>query len=157
MNQKLRKTILALTLLLGGVFALIGCRPTSNTNEIWRPKSSLSKAEAYVAAVTLASAIPDSQVYSVAETHSMEPILWGNIFVVAEKVEVEDVKVGDILIWRRSDGLLVIHTCIGTTGTRLTIKGYNNFTGDNQANKFITRTELVGRYVGHVVFDPFKP
>lgn len=149
-------------LLLLVCLILVGCGPTESKkstqfNEQWRPKSSLSKTQALVSASFLSSTIPDSQVYAVAETHSMEPILWGNMFVVVEKVKIADVQRGDIILWKKTpDGTPIIHTCIHNSGTRLTIKGYNNFAGDNKANQFITESNLVGRYVGHVVFDPTK-
>jgi signal peptidase I len=137
---------------------LVGCTPKKPEiafDEQWRPKSSLSRAQALTAANMMAFSIPDSKVYAVAETHSMEPILWGNIYVVVEPVKIVNVQRGDIILWRNMpESIPIIHTCIHNSGTRLTIKGYNNFQGDNQENKFITESNLVGRYVGHVVFDP---
>lgn len=149
-------------LLILACLILAGCGPTESKKstqftEQWRPKSSLSKTQALVSASFLSSTIPDSQVYAVAETHSMEPILWGNMYVVVESVKIADIRRGDIILWRKTpESQSIIHTCIHNSGTRLTIKGYNNFSGDNQANQFITESNLVGRYIGHVVFDPLK-
>lgn len=86
----------------------------------------------------------------------MEPIIWGNCYIIAEKVRIEDIKAGDIILYRRGNKV-ILHTCVGNHGGRLTMKGYNNFAGDNDANFFITEDEVVGRYVGHIVFDPLKP
>lgn len=89
----------------------------------------------------------------------MEPILWGNFYIVAEKVKVSDIKIGDIILYRLSpDGPIILHTCVGNSGGRLVLKGYNNFDNDNSANvnRFITEENVVGRYVGCVVFDPTR-
>ncbi len=151
---------------LAAIFLMLGCSPSSpdpatpqsDYSQVWRPKSSLSRARALAAANALASTIPGSKVYSIQETHSMEPILWGNFFLVAEKVSVSDIKRGDIVLYKRGSKI-ILHTCIGNSAGRLTMKGYNNFDSDNSAspNNFITEEDVVGRYVGCVVFDPTKP
>lgn len=150
--------------LLFVLFVLTGCAPkdsvapngTSSYDETWRAKSSLSRAQAFAAATTLSTVIADSKVWSVQETHSMEPIIWGNCYLVAEPVKVEDIRPGDIILYKRGSKV-ILHTCVGNSAGRLTMKGYNNFDGDNQPNQFITQDEVVGRYVGQIVFDPNKP
>lgn len=125
-------------------------------DETWRSKSSLSHSQAKVAADHAAATIVGARVWSVEETHSMEPIIWGNCYIIAEPVKVTDIKVGDIILYRRG-GKVILHTCIGNVGGRLTMKGYNNFGPDKQPNFFITGEDVMGRYVGQVIFDPNKP
>ena len=128
-------------------------------DEVWRPKSSLPRWQAEFLANKVASLIPGARYYPIQETHSMEPILWGNCFIIVEtKVKIGDIKRGDILVYRHPlTKILTLHTCIGNHGGRLTMKGYNNFDTDNHENVFITETDVVGRYVGHIVFDPNQP
>lgn len=143
------------------VFTLSACGPNivspssaPSFNQVWRPKSSLSRAQAEKLAWIAARSIGGAA-YSVEETHSMEPIIWGNAYLIVEKVSISDIRPGDIILFRRGS-LIIVHTCIGNHGGRLTMKGYNNFDGDNQSSQFITQDEVVGRYVGQIVFDPTK-
>lgn len=89
----------------------------------------------------------------------MEPILWGNFYIVAEKVKVVDIQVGDIILyWNQNKTMIILHTCLGNSAGRLTLKGYNNYISDNQANpnRFVTEEDVVGRLVATIVFDPNK-
>ncbi len=142
----------ALRILLVMALALAGC--SKRDNEGRRPTSSLHKATAYAVALHAAAAIK-AQVYEVTETHSMEPILFGNIYVLAEPVQIAGVKVGDIILWRKMPGQIPrLHQVYSNNGIRLGVAGANNYSNDNTESSFITDADLVGRYVGHVVFDP---
>ena len=132
--------------------AIAGC--SKRSNEERRPTSSLHKATAYAVALHAATAIK-AEVYDVTETHSMEPILFGNIYVLAEPVRIAQVKVGDIILWRKTPGQIPrLHQVYSNTGIRLGVAGANNFSNDNSLTYFITDEDLVGRYVGQILFDP---
>lgn len=141
-----------LVIVIIAALAIAGCAKRSNEER--RPTSSRPKATAFLAANAAAS-VMGATVYSVAETHSMEPVLYGNTYVLVEPVRIAAVKVGDIILWRKSPVVPpIIHQVYSTNGLRLGVAGVNNFRSDNSDTTFITDADLVGRYVGQIVFDP---
>lgn len=134
---------------------LFGCGKTPNEER--RPTSSLNSSLALLMAQAACSASPGLVPYSVAETHSMEPVIFGNAIVLAERVRIQNVRKGDIILWRK--GLLQaprLHQVYSNNGIRLGVRGVNNLQSDNTDSYFITDDDLVGRYVAQIVFDPAK-
>lgn len=87
----------------------------------------------------------------------MEPVIFGNAIVLAERVRIQNVRKGDIILWRK--GLLQaprLHQVYSNNGIRLGVRGVNNLQSDNTDSYFITDDDLVGRYVAQIVFDPAK-
>ncbi len=67
---------------------------------------------------------------AVVDGRSMEPTLQpGDLVVVVRKISLEDVSVGDVVVYRRG-GTLIIHRVIRVEGDTLITKGDNNLLHD---------------------------
>lgn len=140
-------------LVIATALILAGCGKTPNEQK--RPSSSLTREGATRLASRVVASLPSLSFYSVTETHSMEPVIYGNSIVLTEPVSIADVQVGDIILWRK--GAIQVprmHQVYSTDGIRLGVRGVNNLRSDNTDSSFITDSDLVGRYVGHLVFHP---
>jgi hypothetical protein len=131
-----------LVLVIGVVMAMRG-----GSTRWGRPTSGLSE----VAAMGIAA--KTGLRYLRGHGPSNEPVIWGNTIVLYEPVGIKQVRVGDFIIYRRGSGGLVMHQCIANDGVRLILKGANN----GKADLPVTEDELVGRYVGLIIYDPEQP
>jgi hypothetical protein len=142
-------------LVLAALFFVAAC--SKQPNEDRRPTSSLSRGVATALAYAAQRAHPSLTVHSVSETHSMEPVIYGNVIALAEPARIGAIVKGDIILWGNGTQPVRMHQVYSNDGIRLGVRGVNNLTSDNSDTHFITDTDLIGRYVGHFVFDPNKP
>lgn len=104
--------------------------------------SSLNRAQSERVASAASILVPGT-VYRIAPTGSMEPVLNGNSYVVAEKCSIRDISVGDIVAYTRPDGKHIVHRVI-YVGTELRTRGDANKADDPDA---VTNSNLLGRVV----------
>ena len=77
-------------------------------------------------------------------TESMEPTIEAGDYVMFTKVDFNDVKVDDIVVYRASDNRFIIHRVVEKTSDYLVCKGDNNPIEDKEV---VTPSMLYGRYV----------
>ena len=77
-------------------------------------------------------------------TESMEPTIEAGDYVMFTKVNFDDVKVDDIVVYKSSDDGFIIHRVIEKNSDYLICKGDNNPLEDKEV---VTSSMLFGRYV----------
>ena len=77
-------------------------------------------------------------------TESMEPTIEAGDYVMFTKVNFDDVKVDDIVVYRASDNRFIIHRVVEKTNDYLVCKGDNNPIEDKEV---VTPSMVYGRYV----------
>jgi hypothetical protein len=133
-----------------------GCAPRPNDQK--RPTSSLTKVEAVRMADTLCRIHAGLGWAEVTETHSMEPVVYGNFIIVYESVRIKDVKGGDIVMHSGAarNGHSILHQVYSNNGVRLGVAGVNNTANDNTDTHFLTDSDIDGRWIASIAFDPTK-
>ncbi|MFT3868642.1 MAG: signal peptidase I [Nibricoccus sp.] len=105
------------------------------------PQSGLPRAKALAMAQQTADAF-GGRVFTIAPTGSMKPTLDENSVVTVEVVPFDDLRVGDIVIYRDSAGLPIVHRLHHRSGSRWIVLGDNNSSTDRET---VTAVNLVGR------------
>lgn len=105
------------------------------------PQSSLPRAKALAIAQQTADTL-GGRVFTIAPTGSMKPTLDENSVVTVEVVKFDDLRTGDIVIYRDSAGLPIVHRLHQKNGSRWIVLGDNNSSADRET---VTQTNLVGR------------
>jgi signal peptidase I len=123
--------LLAIALILGG------CA----TPEPIAPQSSLSRDKA-IAMAQQAADIMGGRVFTIAPTGSMKPTLDENSVVAVEKVSFEELRKGDIVIYRDAAGLPVVHRLHQQLSGRWMVLGDNNAAVDQET---VSPANFVGR------------
>lgn len=122
--------VVSILLLLGGC-----------ATEPIAPQSSLPRATAIAIAQQTADSL-GGRVFTIAPTGSMKPTLDENSVVAVETVTYNDLRAGDIVIYRDAAGLPIVHRLHHKDGSRWIVLGDNNSTVDRET---VTPTNLVGR------------
>lgn len=105
------------------------CEPASKRYAATDPKVErlATRALAFQQAVTRAAQV-GGRVFTVADTHSMEPLLYGNNFVVTAPAEYENLKMGDVVTykpkWNREQ--MTIHRLVAQDRDGWIASGDNN-------------------------------
>lgn len=85
--------------------------------------------------------------YSYVPTKSMEPTIKAGDSIIFTKVKYDDLKVGDIIIYKSKEGdtkgLYIVHRIIEQTDEGFITKGDNNQSADSE---IITADMLIGKY-----------
>lgn len=105
------------------------------------PQSSLPRAKALAIAQQTADTL-GGRVFTIAPTGSMKPTLDENSVVTVEIVKFDDLRVGDIIIYRDSAGLPIVHRLHQKNGNCWIVLGDNNSSTDRET---VTQANLVGR------------
>jgi len=105
------------------------------------PQSNLPRAKALAIAQQTADAL-GGRVFTIAPTGSMKPTLDENSVVTVEVVKYEDLRTGDIVIYRDNAGLPIVHRLHHKDGNRWIVLGDNNSTVDRET---VTPVNLIGR------------
>jgi signal peptidase I len=122
------------------VIVLAGC--TTNSNVAFAaPRSTVTRAKALNLAKQVAESI-DGRVYAVAPSGSMLPTLDEGSIVTVEKVTLAELKRGDIVIYRNSSGMVVIHRLYERHENRWFVLGDNNPSIDRDT---VSSQNLIGR------------
>ena len=122
------------------VLALAGC--TNNFSlAATGPRSDVPRAKALNLAKQVAASI-DGKVYAVAPSGSMLPTLDEGSIVTVEKVTLEKLKRGDIVIYRNRSGMVVIHRLYERHDNRWFVLGDNNASVDHDT---VSSDNLLGR------------
>lgn len=82
-------------------------------------------------------------------TASMEPTISAGEYVMYGKTNFEDVNVGDIIVYKSSSGMYIIHRVIEKNTEYLTTKGDNNAISDTEQ---ITPDMVYGKYIMTIYF-----
>lgn len=127
--------------LLGGIAFLSGCSSVIGPSVDTAPRSSVSREHALSLAQMTAATV-GGQVFTVAPTGSMKPTLDESSVVTVEKVTFTQLRAGDIVIYRNSNGLAIIHRLYEQHGHSWLVLGDNNGSVDREA---VTAQNLVGR------------
>ncbi len=127
------------TALLG--MGLSGCTSSSSLSGT-APHSTVSRDTAISLAKQVATSI-GGRVYAIAPSGSMLPTLDAGSIVTVEKVTLEKLKRGDIVIYRNAAGLPVIHRLYEKHGDRWFVLGDNNTAIDRE-------TVSAGNFLGRV-------
>lgn len=77
-------------------------------------------------------------------TASMEPTISAGEYVMYSKTTFDEVDVGDIVVYRNSEGIYIIHRIIEKQENYLITKGDNNALADNGR---VTSDMLYGKYI----------
>jgi signal peptidase I len=105
------------------------------------PQSNLSRENAIAIAQQTADKL-GGRVFTVAPTGSMKPTLDENSVVAVETVKFDDLRPGDIVIYRDTAGLPIVHRLHHKTADRWIVLGDNNSSADRET---VTPANLVGR------------
>lgn len=124
-------------LLLGVALLLLGGCAT----EPLAPQSSLSRENAIAIAQQTADKL-GGRVFTIAPTGSMKPTLDENSVVAVETVKFDELRAGDIVIYRDRAGLPIVHRLHQKSGDRWIVLGDNNSSVDRET---VTPANLVGR------------
>lgn len=127
--------------LLGGAAFLSGCSSVLGPSMGTAPRSSVSREHALSLAQMTAATV-GGQVFTVAPTGSMKPTLDESSVVTVERVVFAELRAGDIVIYRNSNGLAIIHRLYEQHGQSWLVLGDNNGSVDREA---VTSHNLVGR------------
>ena len=127
---------------VAALFALIssGCATSANVGAT-APHSTVSRDNALVLAKHVANAI-GGRVYAIAPSGSMLPTLDEGSIVTIEKVALEKLHKGDIIVYRNASGAAVIHRLYERHDDRWYVLGDNNASVDQElvsAGNFIGR------------------
>jgi signal peptidase I len=122
------------------VIALAGCTTNSNVTSA-APRSTVTRAKALYLARVVAEGI-DGQVYAIAPSGSMLPTLDEGSIVTVEKATLDQLKRGDIVIYRNSSGMVVIHRLYERHDDRWFVLGDNNSSVDRDT---VSTKNLLGR------------
>lgn len=134
---KARFTLLLSQLILASSLLLLsGC-----ATEPIAPQSNLPRAKAIAIAQQTADAL-GGRVFTIAPTGSMKPTLDENSVVAVETVTYDNLRPGDIVIYRDEAGLPIVHRLHHKDGNRWIVLGDNNSTVDRET---VTPANLVGR------------
>lgn len=120
--------LIAITLMSVG---LLGCQAPQ---EVLRPRSNLTRAEAKDIALHISSKLGDkAAICGVKDTGSMMPLFHGNSWLVLETADFKDLGPGDIVIYQSQKGYPVVHQIVmrDSSGNCL-VKGINNQKVDNE-------------------------
>ncbi len=118
---------------------MTGCAgPMENASA---PRSSVSREHALALANAMARTV-GGEVFTISATGSMRPTLDESSVVTVEKVAFEDLRRGDIIIYRNNRGLPIIHRLFEEHGARWLVLGDNNASIDAEA---VTNANFVGR------------
>ena len=120
--------------------ATAGCSTSQFVTDT-APRSTVSRNEAIALAKHVAASI-DGQVYAVAPTGSMLPTLDDGSIVAVEKVPLDRLQKGDIVIYRNAAGIAVIHRLYECHGDRWFVLGDRNASIDRET---VSSCNLLGR------------
>jgi len=120
--------------------ATFGCA-SQRTADFTAPRSTLTRAKALGLAKAVAASI-DGKVYAVAPSGSMIPTLDEGSIVTVENVTLDELKRGDIVIYRAGSGLVVIHRLYEKHRNCWFVLGDNNSSIDLDT---VTPQNLLGR------------
>lgn len=134
MKAIITSLVLTLTLSIGNALA-------GPLEERYPPKP--AKDEYARKAVYLAQLLGGSAM-RVADTRSMEPVITSEDLLVLKPVDLADLTVGDIIVYRRTfeGGMLIGHRVVTVRPRSVETKGDNVWKKDED---LVTRTMLVGR------------
>ena len=118
-------------------FAFAGC----TTHSAMAPRSNLSRDSAIIMAQHTAEAA-GGRVFTIAPTGSMKPTLDENSVVAVETVGFDQLRKGDIIIYRDSAGVPIVHRLYEQANGRWIVLGDNNAAVDREA---VTPKNLLGR------------
>lgn len=122
---------------------LAGC-----SKSVEPPSSSVSQETARRAATAVAM-LTKGKVCSVAPTGSMRPTFDANAFIVLEQTDISAVRVGDIVV-RRDGERLIVHRVVRIEDGLPVTRGDANSSDDPG---FVVRSSFEGRVVAVVYFD----
>jgi len=105
------------------------------------PQSNLSRDNAILMAQRTAEAT-GGRVFTIAPTGSMKPTLDENSVVAVETVVFGQLRQGDIVIYRNSAGVPIVHRLYQQANGCWVVLGDNNASVDTEA---VTPTNLLGR------------
>lgn len=138
-RQPSYRAIPVLTMLLLEI-ATAGCS-SSQTQNTTAPRSTMTRSHAFILAKHVATSI-GGQVYAVAPTGSMLPTLDDGSIVAAEKVSLDRLQKGDIIIYRNAAGAPVIHRLYERHGNLWFVLGDSNASIDRET---VSSGNLLGR------------
>jgi len=121
-------------------FALSGCATGSNVSNV-APHSTVSRDDALALAKHVATSI-GGRVFAIAPSGSMLPTLDEGSIVTIEKVALERLRVGDIIVYRNASGMAVIHRLYEQHGDRWFVLGDNNTSIDRES---VSAGNFIGR------------
>lgn len=123
-----------------GVLAMLsGCSTAPQASSA--PRSSVSRDHA-LSLANLTARTVGGEVFTVAATGSMKPTLDESSVVTIERVSFAELRRGDIIIYKSSAGVPIIHRLYEQHGERWLVLGDNNSTIDTEA---VTSRNFVGR------------
>ena len=135
-GQRIARTLALASL----VFAACGCA-NRTTADLAAPRSTVAREKALTLARQVAASI-DGKVYAVAPSGSMLPTLDEGSIVTVERVTLDKLKKGDIVIYRNAAGLVVIHRLYEQHENCWFVLGDNNPSVDRDT---VSSRNLLGR------------
>lgn len=131
-----RPTTVICGVLASALAILSGC-----ASEPLTARSSLTREKGISIAQQTADTL-GARVFTIAPTGSMKPTLDENSIVAVESVKFEELRAGDIVIYRDKTGLPIVHRLLEKKGAQWIVLGDNNPGIDRET---VTQTNLVGR------------
>jgi len=122
------------------VLTFSGCATGTNVGQT-APHSTVSRDNALVLAKHVANSI-GGRVFAIAPSGSMLPTLDEGSIVTIEKVALDKLHVGDIIIYRNASGMAVIHRLYEQHGDRWFVLGDNNTSVDHES---VSAGNFIGR------------
>ncbi len=126
---------------MGILFLVSGCSTPQTRPSPTAPRSGVSRENALSLAQITATTV-GGQVFTVAPTGSMKPTLDESSVVTVETVAFQDLRAGDIVIYRNGSGTPIIHRLYERHNSGWLVLGDNNGSVDREA---VTRQNFVGR------------
>ena len=133
------RPVIALAIVAGITF-LSGCSSLPRSGGT-APRSNVSREHALSLAQITAATV-GGKVFTIAPTGSMKPTLDESSVVTVETVAFDQLRAGDIVIYRNGGGLPIIHRLYELHGTSWLVLGDNNGSVDREA---VTTHNFVGR------------
>lgn len=84
----------------------------------------------------------------------MLPMFHSNAYLILEEPEYEELKPGDIVIYKSEKGHLIVHQIVAQTSQGYMVKGVNNIKRDQE---LVTPHNLTSRVAAILYFDQNQP
>jgi hypothetical protein len=107
--------------------------------------SSLTQDNARSIAEMISTLKPDTGVTNVLATGSMKPVFGENVILLSEQAPFSTLKVGDIVTYRYSNGMTVVHRLVAKDGNKFWARGDAN---PHRDDTYVTQENYLRRVYG---------
>jgi len=156
MKNKLYVILGVLVLIIGSIF--FAANKWSNEKSLYYPSSALYPHEASILATVIESKFAEIGKPTMSgrgsNTGSMRPFIgYNTILIIETDVTINQLNIGDIIVYSKDNGAFVSHQVIEIDGDKVNTMGVNNGLIDHL---WVDKDNLVGR-VAVVIFTKHAP